>query len=50
MGSIKINEYQVFEQIRPGLGGGLLTPIRESLNPVFISHNKDVDIIVVQFV
>ena len=45
MGSIKINEYHAFEQIRPGL----LTAIRELLYPVLISPcNKDVDILVVQ--
>ena len=49
MGSIKINEYHAFEQIRPGMGGGLLTAIREIRYPVLISPcNKDVDILVVQ--
>ena len=49
MGSIKINDYQVFEKIRPGLGGGILTAIRQSLSPVLISPIKDdVEILVVQ--
>ena len=49
MGSIKIDEYQVFEKIRPGLGGGLLTAIKENLNPVLISpFNEEDEIIIVQ--
>ena len=41
MGSVKINDYQVFEKIRPGFGGGLLTAIRQSLSPVLISSIKE---------
>ena len=41
MGSVKLNDYQVFEKIRPGLGGGLLTAIRQSLSPVLISPIKE---------
>ena len=49
MGSVKINDYQVFEKIRPGLGGGLLSAVKENLNPVLISPvNEDVEILVVQ--
>ena len=49
MGSVKLNDYQVFEKLRPGLGGGLLTAIRQSLSPVLISPVKeDVELIVVQ--
>ena len=48
MGSIKINNYQEFEKIRPGLGGGLLTGIKENLNPVLISPcNEDAEILVI---
>ena len=49
MGSVKVPDYQVFEKIRPGFGGGLLTAIRESLNPVLISpSNEAAEILVVQ--
>ena len=49
MGTMKINNYQVFEKIRPGLGGGLLTAIKVNLNPVLISPcNEDAEILVVQ--
>ena len=49
MGSVKINDYQVFEKIRPGFGGGLLTAIRQGLSPVLISPIKeDAELLVVQ--
>ena len=49
MGSVKINDYQVFEKLRPGLGGGLLTAISQSLSPVLISPIKeDTEILIVQ--
>ena len=49
MGSIKIKDYQVFEKLRPGLGGGLLTAIRESLNPVLIAPcDENAEILVIQ--
>ena len=49
MGSIKLAEYQIFEKIRPGLGGGLLSAIKSNLNPVLISPvNENVEILVVQ--
>ena len=48
-GSIKINEYQIFEKVRPSFGGGLLTAVKQSLNPVLISPcNEEADILVVQ--
>ena len=48
MGSVKINDYQVFEKIRPSFGGGLLTAIRQSLSPVLISPIKeDAELLVV---
>ena len=49
MGLIKLNDYQIFEKIRPGLGGGLLTAIKETLNPVLISRiSESAEILVVQ--
>ena len=49
MGSIKLNDYQVFEKVRPSLGGGLLTAVRLSLSPVLISPIKEeAEIMVVQ--
>ena len=49
MGSVKLSDYQVFEKLRPGLGGGLFTAIRESLSPVLIAPSKEeVEILVVQ--
>ena len=49
MGSIKLAEYQIFEKIRPSLGGGLLSAIKTNLNPVLISPvNENVEILVVQ--
>ena len=49
MGSMKINEYQIFEKVRPSFGGGLLTAIKQSLKPVLISPcNDEADILVVQ--
>ena len=36
-GTIKIEGYEIFENIREGLGGGLLTAIDKSVNPVLIS-------------
>ena len=49
MGLIKLNDYQIFEKIRPGLGGGLLTAIKENLNPVLISPiSESAEILVVQ--
>ena len=39
-GTIKIEGYQIFENLREGLGGGLLTAIDISLNPV-LTGNED---------
>ena len=48
-GSLKIKGYQIFEKIRKGLGGGLLTAIDEDLSPLLISSGDcDVEILVVQ--
>ena len=44
-----MKDYQIFEKIRPGLGGGLLTAVKLSLSPVLISPcNDEADILVVQ--
>ena len=40
-GTIKIEGYQIFENLREGLGGGLLTAIDNSLNPVLISTGNE---------
>jgi hypothetical protein len=48
-GTVKLNEYQVFEKVRSGLGGGLLTAINKNLNPVLIEAiNEESEILVVQ--
>ena len=48
-GTIKIDGYQVFENLREGLGGGLFTAIDNSLNPVLISTgNEDFEAIIIQ--
>ena len=39
----------MFEKLRPGLGGGLLTAIKDNLNPVLISPiNEEEEILVIQ--
>ena len=50
MGKFKLPGYQVFEKIRSGFGGGLLTAVDEKLLPVLIStgKNDNSEIIVVQ--
>ena len=50
-GLIKINGYQVFEKVRKGYGGGLLTAVDENLQPVLISTGKtdESEILVIQF-
>ena len=46
---IKIEGYKVFETVRTGLGGGLLTAVIEELEPVLISEGEDdAEILVVQ--
>jgi hypothetical protein len=48
-GQIKLKNYQVFEKIRKGLGGGLFTAIDLNLDPVLIeSSNGESEILVVQ--
>ena len=48
-GTIQLEGYQIFENIRKGFGGGLLTAIDKDLKPVLISAgNDDVEMIVVQ--
>ena len=48
-GNFKLNNYQVFEKRRTGLGGGLLTAIDQNLDPVLIqSANDDCEVLVVQ--
>ena len=47
--NFKLENYQIFEKLRPGYGGGLLTAIDKSLNPVLIQPiNEDIEILVVQ--
>ena len=40
-GKIKLSGYQIFEQTRTGLGGGLLTAVKENLNPVLVNTGQD---------
>ena len=48
-GTFKIPGYQIFEKVRAGLGGGLLTAIDENLSPVLISTGADeAEILVIQ--
>ena len=47
--NFKLENYQIFEKVRPGFGGGLLTAINKSLDPVLIqSVNEDIEMLVVQ--
>ena len=47
--NFKLENYQIFEKLRPGYGGGLLTAIDKSLNPVLIQPiNEEIEILVVQ--
>ena len=49
MGSMKIENYQIFEKIRNGFGGGLLTAVDSNLEPVLIEvSNDESEILVVQ--
>ena len=44
LGSIHVEGYQIFENIRVGgNGGGLLTAVDQNLNPVLISTGRDED-------
>ena len=48
-GKIKLEGYQVFENIRNGLGGGLLTAMSQDISPVLISNgSEDIELILVQ--
>ena len=48
-GTIKLENYQVFEKIRSGFGGGLLTAVSHNLEPVLIEAvNEESEILVVQ--
>ena len=49
-GTIKIPGYEIFENLRKEKqGGGLLTAVDLDLNPVLITSNEDVDLLVIQF-
>ena len=48
-GTVKLDNYQVFEKIRTGMGGGLLTAVNQNLNPVLIEAvSEESEILVVQ--
>ena len=48
-GGIKLKNYQVFEKIRQGYGGGLLTAVDQNLKPVLIEcANEESEILIVQ--
>ena len=48
-GTIHLEGYQVFEQIRKTNGGGLLSAFKSNLNPVLISiGSEETELIVVQ--
>ena len=50
-GQIKIENYEIFEVVRPNCptGGSILTGVHKNLNPVFISGGEDnIEILVVQ--
>ena len=40
-GTVKLKGYEIFETIRPGLGGGLLTAVDKDISPVLISSGSD---------
>ena len=40
-GTFKLKGYQIFEKIRGGQGGGLLTAINENLSPMLISEGSE---------
>ena len=50
LGIFKLPGYQVFEKVRSGFGGGLMTAVDENLSPVLISTGKkeNSEILVVQ--
>ena len=46
---VKIDDYVIFEKIRKERGGGgLLTAVHRSLNPVSVSEDEDDEILVVE--
>ena len=48
-GTFNIKGYQIFEKVRPGLGGGLMTGFDEDLSPMLISSvSEETEILVVQ--
>ena len=48
-GKVKLDGYQVFETVRTGMGGGLLTAVSLDISPVLISAgNEHIEMIVVQ--
>ena len=50
LGKIKLPGYQIFEKVRSGCGGGLLTAVDEKLSPVLIStgQHEESEVLVVQ--
>ena len=47
--SLKIENYQIFETIRNGYGGGLMTAVDANLEPALIeAANDECEILVVQ--
>ena len=43
-GLFKLNNFEIFEAIRPTGGGSLLTGVHSSLNPIMVSDGSDEDI------
>ena len=49
IGKIKIDDYQIFEKLRSGQGGGLLTDVKRDLAPVLVGNvNTEIEILIVQ--
>ena len=48
-GIIRLEGYQIFENVRSGFGGGLLTAVSQDLSPVLVySGSDDIELMVVQ--
>ena len=47
-GMIELPGYQIFQLIRNGFGGGLLTAVDVNLSPVLVTAEEDVEILVMQ--
>ena len=47
-GMIELPGYQIFQLIRNGFGGGLLTAVDVNLSPVLVTAEEDVEILVIQ--